>query len=83
MCFAACNNGRVSARLAIPASVVVAFSAIAFFGEHMNSLIKIASVFIAATGSAFAAGGLAVPEPGSLALVAVAVAGLVLVTRKK
>ncbi|OYU25074.1 MAG: hypothetical protein CFE41_23185 [Burkholderiales bacterium PBB2] len=49
----------------------------------MNSLIKIALVFVAATGSAFAAGGLAVPEPGSLALVAVAVAGLVLVTRKK
>lgn len=37
---------------------------------------------MATTGVAFAAGGLTVPEPGSLALVGLAIGVLVLVARK-
>lgn len=47
----------------------------------MKSFIQITSLFVAATGSVFAAGS--VPEPGSLALVGLAVAGLVFVAAKK
>lgn len=54
----------------------------------MKSISKfvggLAAVFVATTGSAFAFGAPnVVPEPGSLALVGVAVAALVLVARKK
>ena len=53
----------------------------------MKSIIKFvgaaASLFAIASGAAFAGGGaLSVPEPGSLALVGVAVAALVAVSRK-
>ena len=56
-------------------------------GVNMKSIIKFVgttvSLFAAASGFAFAAGGpLEVPEPGSLALVGVAVAALVFVARK-
>ncbi len=49
----------------------------------MKSFVQICALFVGATGSVFAAGGLAVPEPGSLALVGLAVAGLVFARKKK
>ena len=55
-------------------------------GAFMKSISKfvgaLAAVFVCTSGSVFANGGLAVPEPGSLALVGLAVAGLVAVSRK-
>jgi hypothetical protein len=52
----------------------------------MKSIVKFlvaaTSVFVGAMGSALAAPSLTVPEPGSLALVGLAVAGLVIVSRK-
>lgn len=51
----------------------------------MKSIVKFvgaaASLFAIASGTAFA-GGIPLPEPGSLALVGVAVAALVAVSRK-
>lgn len=49
----------------------------------MKAFIQVVSLFAAATGSVFAAGGLPLPEPGSLALVGLAVAGLVFASKKK
>jgi len=53
----------------------------------MKSLSKfvgaLAAVFVATMGVAVAGPGLTVPEPGSLALVGLAVAGLVAVSRKR
>jgi hypothetical protein len=54
----------------------------------MKSIIKfvgaVAAGFIVTAGVAFAApGGFNVPEPGSLALVGLAIAGLIAVSRKK
>ena len=52
----------------------------------MRSVLKfvaaVAALSGAASGSALAFGGIPVPEPGSLALVGVAVAALVAVSRK-
>lgn len=52
----------------------------------MKSLSKfvgaVAAVLTATMGAAFASPNLTVPEPGSLALVGLAVAGLVAVSRK-
>lgn len=52
----------------------------------MKSIIKFvgaaASLFAIASGAAFAGGAIPVPEPGSLALVGVAVAALVAISRK-
>lgn len=45
-------------------------------------LVAVASGFLAATGAAFAGPLQNVPEPGSLALVGVAIAALVIVARK-
>ena len=56
-------------------------------GELMKSFVKYAGVVIAGvvatTGAAFAApGGLNVPEPGSMALVGLGIAGLLYFSRK-
>jgi hypothetical protein len=52
----------------------------------MKSISKflgaVAAGLVATCGVAFAAPGLNVPEPGSLALVGIAVAGLIAVSRK-
>ena len=49
-----------------------------------SSIGAVAACFAATSTAAFAAGGLnTVPEPGSLALVAMAIAGVALVARKK
>lgn len=52
----------------------------------MKSISKfigaVAATFVAACGTAYADLGLNVPEPGSVALVGVAIAALVLVSRK-
>lgn len=49
--------------------------------KSISKFVAAAAVFVGTTGAAMAAGGL-VPEPGSLALVGIAIAGLVLVARK-
>ena len=48
----------------------------------LQSALALGAVFAATTGAVFAAPGLNVPEPGSLALVGVAVAALIYVSRK-
>ena len=50
--------------------------------KSISKFVAAAAVFVGTTGAAMAAGGLDVPEPGSLALVGIAIAGLVLVARK-
>lgn len=57
--------------------------------KSISIFLGTVAAFVASTGTAFAAvcgvndPACAVPEPGSLALVAVAIAGVVLVARKK
>lgn len=48
----------------------------------LKFLAALAVGFGATCGAAFAGGGLTLPEPGSLALVGLAVAGLVILSRK-
>ena len=48
-----------------------------------QSLAAITLAFVASTSAVFASGAFAVPEPGSLALAGLAVAGAVAVARKK
>ncbi len=52
----------------------------------MQSISKfvggVAAAFVASTGAAFAAPAFNVPEPGSLAMVALAIGALALVSRK-
>lgn len=56
-------------------------------GVNMKSILSLVSavvgILLATSGSAFADGELNVPEPGSIALVGVAVAALVAFSRRK
>lgn len=51
--------------------------------KFITQFLATTVAFVASTSAVFAAPGFAIPEPGSLALVGLAVAGALAVARKK